>query len=95
VAASAVMLNLPQMYYPSEQRNDHNLSLTHALTSIPPIFFFFSGDGEDPLSAFLGASFGVWFQIKAQAAARVGRPGIPKGRLTPPNESAGFRGEPS
>ena len=81
------MLYLPQIHYPSEQRNGHNLSLT----SITPIFdFFFSylGRGE-PLSVFLGASLGVWFRIKAQAATRVGRPGIPKDRLTPPNESAG------
>ena len=51
-------------------------------------FFLFLGRGE-PLSVFLGASLGVWFRIKAQAAARVGRPGISKGRVTPPNESAG------
>ena len=58
------------------------------------LFLFFSffsfclGRGE-PLSFFLELRWGSGWRIKAQAAARVGRPGISMGRLTPPKESAG------
>ena len=51
-------------------------------------FVFFLGRGEPP-SFFWELRWGSGWRIKAQAAARVGRPCISKGRLTPPLESAG------
>ena len=53
-------------------------------------FLFFSRRGEPlPGFPFLVFRCGSGWRIKAQAAARVGRPCISTGRLTPPLESAG------
>ena len=50
---------------------------------------FFGRGGPLPCLFFLELRWGSGLRIKAQAAARVGRPGISTGRLTPPKESAG------